>query len=312
MHGIVLGIDGSLGLDLLPASGEAPDILVHAGAAPAWSGEATDPARALRPATDDNDVNLVEVAWTSGGSGIRLRYREGATFHVAAALDEVWMEWHPPLLDADAAHFLLEPVLAFVLRRRGALVLHASGVAFGAHAVAICGDAGAGKSTTAGACLLAGASLVSDDVLAVGAADDGWVAWPGTRACRVWDDGARALLGDPGLAQVFSPTWDKRVVPPTALGAALADAPVPLALVCVLAERGGEAPTLSRLRGFEAVRAIVPNASAHWTQDVAQRAAELRGVAQLAGDVPVVRVVAPDSSAALPLVAAAIRSAAGG
>ncbi|HVZ47871.1 MAG TPA: hypothetical protein VG916_03735 [Gemmatimonadaceae bacterium] len=284
---------------------------MHAGAVPEWVGEGVDPARTLHSAKDD-DANLVEVAWTSRGSGIRLTYSEGATFYVAPSLGELWMEWTPPLTEADAAHFLLEPVLAFVLRRRGTLVLHASGVAFGARGIAICGDAGAGKSTTAGACLMAGASLVSDDVLALGPAPDGWQLQPGTRACRVWDDGARALVGDPHRAPVFSPTWDKRVVAPAALGASLADTPVPLALVCVLSARSGAEPEVTRLRGYEAVRAVVPNTSAHWAQDVEQRAVELRSVARLVTDVMVVRVVAPDEPAALPHVAAAIRRAAGG
>jgi hypothetical protein len=311
IHGIVLAIDGTLPVDLPQASSGAPDIVVHAAAVPAWVGEGVDPDRTLHSAKDE-DANLVEVAWTRGGSGIRLRYSEGATFHIAASLDEVWMEWTPPLTEADAAHFLIEPVLAFVLRRRGTLVLHASGVAFGAHGIAICGDAGAGKSTTAGACLMAGASLVSDDVLAVGPTPAGWLLHPGTRTCRVWDDGARVLVGDPNRAPAFSATWDKRVVAPAALDASPADAPVPLALVCVLAGRGGAEPQVTRLRGYEAVRAVVPNTSAHWAQDVVQRAVELRSVAQLATDVAVVRVVAPDDPAALPRVAAAIRRAAGG
>ncbi len=242
-----------------------------------------------------------------------MRYAEGASFWVSARLDEVWLQWRAPLMAADAAHFLLEPVLAFVLRQRGELVLHASAVAFGGRAAIVCGPAGAGKSTTAGACLMAGAAMLSDDVVRVSPSGDAWYAHPGTPNCRVWDDGARALVGDLSRAPVFSPTWDKRVVRPEDLGATIEQEPVPVALVCVLAERSpGPSPRLEVMDGYGAVRALLEPASPPWVTDTAVRAAELRRLAGLATATRVVRLIAPDDPAALPRIAAVIRDAVGG
>jgi hypothetical protein len=286
--------------------------VIRVGAAPAWAHAPPDPGRTLLSATDD-DANLLEVAWVAGGEGLRMRYAEGASFWVSARFDEIWLEWHAPLTAADAAHFLLEPVLAFVLRQRGDLVLHASAVAFGGRAAIICGPAGAGKSTTAGACLIGGAAMLSDDVVRVTPSGGAWHAYPGTPNCRVWDDGARALVGDLSRAPVFSPTWDKRVVQPAALGAAIAREPVPIALVCVLAGRSAvPAPRLERVHGYEAVRALLGNASPAWVTDAAARGAEMQRLAGLAAATRVVRLVAPDDPAALPRIAAIIRDAVGG
>lgn len=282
------------------------------GAGPEWANAPADPARTLVSAVH-GDANLLEVAWTAGGHGMRLRYAEGATFWVSRGLDEIWLDWRAPLTAADAAHFLLEPVLAFVLRQRGDLVLHASAVAFGSRAAICCGSAGAGKSTTAGACLLAGAAMLSDDVLRVTQSDGAWHAHPGTPNCRVWDDGARALVGDESRAPVFSATWDKRVVRPAALGAGVATEPVPVALICILGNRAGAlAPRLEFLSGYEAARGLLENASPPWVADPAVRATELRAVAALAGAVRVARLLAPDDPGILPRVASLIREAVGG
>ncbi|MEA3246140.1 MAG: hypothetical protein U9Q74_08265 [Gemmatimonadota bacterium] len=305
-------MEGELPLELPHAAEGVPDIAVRVRAAPEWARSPADPARTLVSAIDE-DANLLEVAWTADGNGIRLRYAEGATFWVSQRLNEIWLDWRAPLTVADAAHFLLEPVLAFVLRQRGDLVLHASGVAFGGRAAIICGPAGAGKSTTAGACLLAGAAMLSDDVLRVTPSDDTWHAHPGTSNCRVWDDGARALVGDASRAPVFSATWDKRVVRPAAIGAGVAAEPVPVALVCILGSRaGGSAPRFDFLSGYEAARGLLENASPPWVADPAVRATELRAIAALAGAVPVARLLGPDDPGVLRRVASLIREAVGG
>lgn len=63
--------------------------------------------------------------------------------------------------------YVLGAAMAFVLRQRGALVLHASCVARGDAAIAFLGGSGWGKSTLASAFHRQGYRLITDDVMAI-------------------------------------------------------------------------------------------------------------------------------------------------
>ena len=282
---------------------------MHVQQKPPWGADALDAGKTLFAAAPDDDANLLEVAWTESGRGIRMRYAEGATFWISASLDEIWLTYDPPLTAADAAHFLLEPVLAFVLRRRGVLVWHASAVAFDGNAVVFCGAAGAGKSTAAGMCVAAGGAFISDDVVAVEDYGGTFHAHRGTAAIRAWDDGARVLAGDPERAPRFSATWDKRVLTPALLGGREARGPVPIALVCVLAERSSAdgAPRLTPIVGQAAVRALLPHTAANSLLDRGQRAQELPQLAGFISRVPVANLVAHTDKARMPGLVDVIR-----
>ncbi|MEQ5787979.1 serine kinase [Erythrobacter sp. NFXS35] len=68
---------------------------------------------------------------------------------------------------------LLGPVIALLLQARGAFLLHGSALNVGGRAVCFLGDKGAGKSTTAGAFLRAGHSLLTDDIVAIEGLEEG-------------------------------------------------------------------------------------------------------------------------------------------
>ncbi len=68
---------------------------------------------------------------------------------------------------SDSGYLLAETVTASLLALRGETVLHASAVAIDGAAVAFVGQSGRGKSTIAALLCVAGAELVTDDVLTV-------------------------------------------------------------------------------------------------------------------------------------------------
>lgn len=289
-------MDGDLPLRHRAASPAAPVITVHVQRRPAWGDRDLDPARTLHVADPANpDPTILDVGWTADGEGLRIRYAEGATFWIAASLDEVWLTYDAPLLAADAAHFLLEPVLAFVLRRRGSLVLHASAVEIAGRAVAFCGSTGAGKSSAAAACIAAGAALLTDDVLTLTLASGLWVAQRGSDDLRLWDAGALAFMPDLGGVPLYSPTWRKRRLSPSLLGGRDAAGPAPLALVCVLAARDPavESVTVDPLRGQAAFGAVLPHTAANFLHDNERRAQEVEELGRLVNAVPVALVKAP-------------------
>ncbi len=104
--------------------------------------------------------------------------------------------------DSLVALPLLGAVLATLLHRRGLLAFHASAVAVNGSAVALLGDKGAGKSTSAGALIAGGHSLIADDIVALDFAEPGgpWVL-PAFGRLKLWaDSGAR--LGAAGITRL--------------------------------------------------------------------------------------------------------------
>jgi hypothetical protein len=92
-----------------------------------------------------------------------------------------------PLPDADPLllrAMLQGRLMAYLLRQRGCLPLHASAVAIDGQAILFLGESGAGKSTTAAAFYSRGHSVLADDVGAVRVVDgvvELRTAWPGLR-----------------------------------------------------------------------------------------------------------------------------------
>ena len=280
-----------------------PAVHVHLGSAAPWRGKppAADGA-VYGPRPNDPDPTMVEVWWVDGRDGLVFRYDDGAEFHISADVREIWGTWPAPFTVEDAAVYLLGPVLSYVLRRRSVLTLHASGVVVNEHALAFCGFGGAGKSTLAAAFASAGYGVLSDDVVALGEQNGRLFAFPASNYLRVWDDSARALIGDPQRLPLLTPNWDKRAFPVEALGYVLARNPTPLAGVCILGDREdtADAPRISRLRPAEALIALMPHTSANYLLDENMRATEFAQLTQLVESTSVYRVVPHSDPMRLP------------
>lgn len=95
----------------------------------------------------------------------------GAFRVVPSGLIEV--EPRPGIPPALVCFPLLGPVIALLLQARGAFLLHGSALGVNGHACGFLGDKGAGKSTTAGAFLRAGHSLLTDDIIAIDGLEHG-------------------------------------------------------------------------------------------------------------------------------------------
>jgi hypothetical protein len=226
---------------------------------------------------------------TREDDAIVLEYRDETRFRIEPrAITTSWIT-----TAADMATYLLGPVLAFALRMRGTLVLHASAVAVEGRALLFAGAAGAGKSTTAAAFVKRGATMITDDVAAI----DRGAVLPGTARIRLWDDSAAALFGSADALPLLTPTWTKRYAQN-----AVADAPVPLHAIVILA--GRESNTrVRKLAGHEAVMAVLARTSVPQLIDDAHRANELAQIVELVAATPVFELIVPDdfwSATALP------------
>jgi hypothetical protein len=106
--------------------------------------------------------------------------------------------WISPPQEAhwtDVASLLLSLVMGCVLRLRGATCLHASVLAVGNEAMAILGEKGVGKSTTATALVQRGCPLLADDMAVLTEDANAFLAQPGYPHLRLWSSAIQALCG---------------------------------------------------------------------------------------------------------------------
>ena len=223
-----------------------------------------------------------------------LRYSEGAAFRIDGTARSVDGWWVAPLTDADAVTYLLGPVLAFLLRLRDRVPLHASGVVVDGRAVLFAGGAGAGKSTTAAALASLGHPLLSDDVVPLAAGDAGPRVWPGYPRVSLCPDAAQALFAHGHDFPAFSSTYQKRYLDLEAAGLAFQPAPLPVGQVVVLGARTpGPAPAVRPLPPREALVALLPHTYGTYLIDTGMRAREFDLLARLVEAVPVYEVGFP-------------------
>lgn len=207
----------------------------------------------------------------------------------------------------DMATYFLGPILAFVVRLRGRLSLHAAAVAIDGRAILITGMAGAGKSTTTAAFLARGLALLTDDVAVIDWRSGEPHVVPGYPRVRLWDDSAALLYGSAESLPLLTPTWTKRFLDARAQFATDA---VPIHAIIVLAPRRAESSRARRLTGHQAAMALLIRTSMTHLLTTDQRKGELEEVTRLAGRIPIVEVSPRDdlgaTSELLDTIAAAV------
>lgn len=189
---------------------------------------------------------------------------------------------------------LLGPVMALLLHLRGRLVLHASAVAIGGRGIVFLGDKRAGKSTTAAALVAAGHRLLTDDVLALDAAQNRRpTILPGYPQIKLASDSADAVRLGSTVGPRLHPAIDKRQ---HRLTQDFSQDSIPLRRIHVLA-RGGEA----KVEAFSAQMALLALMRFSYVTRFegaalkgAEAAAHLRHCANVAGSVGVRRLIVPD------------------
>lgn len=160
---------------------ELPELREGAGEPADWTvrvaAEPVDPGIAGEALGEEEILNGATLRlFRRVGGGFRLDYSDSGVFDVSA--DGSSIVWHPGA-DAQvefARTDLMGRVLSTSLHAAGALALHASGAAIDGRAVGFLAPKFFGKSTLAIAMTYAGATLITDDTLAV---------IPGTPPCCI-------------------------------------------------------------------------------------------------------------------------------
>jgi hypothetical protein len=235
-------------------------------------------------------------------------YDDGTRFLLCDRASEVFAQWPAPLTAEDATTYLMGPVLAFVLRLKGRVCLHASSVAVGEDAVAFVGPSGAGKSTLAAALVSRGLRVVSEDVLPM-RLENGqvWVD-PGGPLIRLWQSSVHSLFGTPDAMPLLTPNWDKRFQPLSTQSGNFMPRSCPLRAIYVLAPRqpGQTKPVISTLAPRDALMTLVLNTYANKMLRPEMRAQEFMLLGQLVEKIRVQELQFGDDFQYLPDVCAEI------
>ena len=266
------------GLASAPHAGHT-DITIFTGIAPAWADCSFLPWHT----SDERDARgIANVEVMRAIDGVRFRYADRTRFWIDATGQHVWMIWQTTF--EDACTYLVGPVLAFVLRLRGALALHASAVRVGDRALALVGPHGAGKSTTAAALGRRGCGVISDDVLRLTRDGEEWIAHPFGGMLRLWPDAEALVFGCAGRLPRITASWDKRALPLGEHGVSPVEVPLPLGAIAFLEppDPPDQSPRVVPLQPAEALVRLAANSSAAHLLDISQRAAEFRDVSALA------------------------------
>jgi hypothetical protein len=291
------------GLPRAPA-GARGDVRVHLGRMPAWLAAEAGGAAPWAPAA----LNLesggpVRVDALRSGAWLRLAYADGTRFLLDRGGTELWATWEGS--DADAATYLLGPVLGLLLRLRGVLALHASVVAAHGRAAALAGPGGAGKSTAAAAFARAGHGVLADDVAALDESGGGFRAVPAHPQLRLWPESAAALYGHADALPRLAPGWEKRGL--DLAGGGFRAAPLPLAAVYLLAPReAGAVPRVEAVAPAAALVELATQTFAGALLDAPLRRREFEALSRLVRAVPVRRLVAGEAPGALDALVAAV------
>jgi hypothetical protein len=257
--------------------GALPDGLVPAlrNADPIFPRHATDRARPLT-------VHALP-------HGYHFRYDDNTRFLIDRSGRTVWTAWEPPLTDADMATYLLGPIMAFVLRLRGILSLHAAVATVRNGAVAICGMAGAGKSTLAAALALRGLSIASDDLAPIVVGADRLRVLPTYPQIRLWNAAATGLLGMNHNLTQLTPSWNKYGFTPSRR---FDTSPRDLSAVLILSDRaGGRAPRVERLSSRTAFVQLLAHLHTTYIAPEQIRRGVFTLASRIANDLPVYALI---------------------
>jgi hypothetical protein len=228
-------------------------------------------------------------------AAFRFEYAEGAVFTVNDDGSRVEGSWAAPLTLADAVSYLLGPVLAFVLRLRGAVPMHASGTVIDGRGVLFVGPAGAGKSSTAAAFAARGYPVLSDDVVPLRLIGRSLRAGPGHPRISLWSDSAMALWERGESLPAVSDVYDKRVLDLLDRGAPFAAHAVDVAAIFLLGERVPGPDVVHRpVARRDGFLSLAANTYGAHLLDAELRATEFALLSQVAAGVPTRALSMPD------------------
>lgn len=280
LHGLL--IESALALDAAATQAhpdDAVDVEMHEVSEP--------PPDADGPVACEIEVPAGTYVGRVGDDGWSLRLAGEYAFRAPAG-DRRVLAWAPERNRSSLPALLAGNVLAFWLQLHGHAVFHASAATIDGRTIAIAGHQGAGKTTVAAHLCAAGGELLTDDVLRVDPAGDGFVCHEGGNMLRLRPDVEH--LADVVPSTSARRSWDGRL----GVVASAAGSPRRLDAIVLPTHVGDEeAVSMERLSSHEAtVELLGLPRWFGWTLAEPQRL-HFRTAADVAARVPVHRLRLP-------------------
>lgn len=291
------------------SSSAEPDLRVTLGALGEYEGYAEELYTPYARRASEAPGKPFAVAIDRGEDGhFRVRYADGAEFVIDGTASRIFGVSRTDLTLDDLLVYLQGPILGFVQRLRGVLCLHASAAVVNGTALAVVGEGGMGKSTSAAVFARLGLPVLTDDVLALRDEGKQFFVQPGLPRVLLWPPSVAALWGDAEALPRIVGTWEKRYL---ALGQGkyrFAAEAVPLGALYVLRERSTDlrVPEIAPIAGADALVALVANTYSNDLIDMQLRSQEFKVLGRVASHVPVRAVRAPNDRRAIEQVCAAM------
>jgi len=237
-----------------------------------------------------------------------IHFSSGVEFLVDRAGTEVCGWWPESLSLDDAVSYLIGPILGTVLRLRGTTVLHACAINIKGVAIAVLGDAGAGKSSLAATFAQLGYPILTDDLVALADQDGILKVQSGHTWIFVPPGTVHALYGAPDALPQAMPPWPKRRLDLTGEGYRHQREPLPLAAVYLLGSRSRStrAPFVRRVGARPALLTLLANSHAARRVQVGMPDRDFDILSRIAASLPVRRVTPYADPTRLPALGLAI------
>ncbi len=253
------------------------------------------------PVKTNEGLPLLEFLQAPASGLFWFAYADGSDLAVNDSVSRVWVRWRQPNQLDDVAAYLLGPVLGFILRLHGRLVLHASAAVVDGTVVAFAGPGGSGKSTTAAYFALRGFPVVTDDIVVLRETSEGEiVVEPDSPIIRLWPQSSELLFGSKDALPRLSETWDKCFLDLESRGYPVAQGGQVLGAVYVFDHEPAKGATLelSGLVGGQALVALLANVYSTLDHDPRMGAAEFDLLSRLVGRIEVRRCRQPEERVA--------------
>jgi hypothetical protein len=242
---------------------------------------------------DENGAPILTASESVDGQEFHFLYCDQTEFLVNRAGTRILARWPDHQSLENTTTYLVGQIAAFVLRLRGFVCLHGSSILIGDRALAIVGESGAGKSTTAAAFARRGHAVLSEDVSPVIEQDQTFLIQTGYPRINLWDDVVESLYGAASALPKIVSNWDKKYLDLQQEEPGFPKEPAPLSAVYVLEDRseGDSAPRLEPLSATQSLLALLTNAHGRYLLDKPMRAREFELLSRLSKQVAVRKVV---------------------
>jgi hypothetical protein len=313
-YGLTLESDLAVtGLLPLPQAKSCPDIHLYFAAIPSWVTQTLllpITAVRVRPSSFFPGDGKFTVSEFAHRQFFQLTFSDGSRFLMDQAATLIWGEPGPGLSYDDLFIYLLGPVLGFALRQRGTVTLHASSVSIRGNAIALVGEAEAGKSTTAAALALRGWPVLAEDVCALADLGGHYQVLPGYPRVCLWPDSVDFLFSSREALPLIVSGWEKRFLSLDGSRAQFASSSAPLRAIFFLGERStrDSAPLVEPISQREALLKLVRNTYMNWYLDRRQRAEEFDVLTRLVASIACFTVIPSNDPTRLSALAALIET----